>query len=105
MKNLLSILFIVSILSSFSFAAKAEPSVPLCSIDTSVYMDSQQVHFLLGSYAEIVSFYQDQIDESSLEFLSVRAAEIEAQINAKLAASQDKALRLIAQHLAFPFSQ
>ncbi len=105
MKNLLSILFIVSILSSFSFAAKAEPSVPLCSIDTSVYMDSQQVHFLLGSYAEIVSFYQDQIDESSLQFLSVKAAEIEAKITDQLAASQDRALRMLTQHLAFSFSQ
>lgn len=47
----------------------------------------------------------DQIDESSLQFLSVKAAEIEAKITDQLAASQDRALRMLTQHLAFSFSQ
>lgn len=96
MKNLLPICLIVNALGSFAYSTHAEPLA---------HVDNDRVMLLLKSYAEIVSLYQDQIDQDSLRVLSAKTADIESEINERLSASQDTEVGLIRQHFALRFDR
>lgn len=105
MKNLLPISLALFTLSSFAYSGNVKPVERMVPIESAVAVDNARVQLLLKSYAEIVSFYQDQINDDSLQFLAVKTAEIEAQLDAQLADSQESSLQLIAQRFNIRFSR
>lgn len=100
MKNLLICLTLYTA-SSFTYASDA----PLACPQAAVEAENARVQLVLKSYAQIVHFYQSEIDGDTLQFLAVKSAELDAQLSAQLNATEDEANELLAQRLAIHFLQ
>lgn len=100
MKNLLICLALYTA-SSFTFA---DDALLACAIPA-VEAENARVQLVLKTYAQIVHFYQSEIDGDTLQFLAIKSAELDAQLNAQLNATEDHANKMLAQRLAVNFLQ
>lgn len=98
MKNILICLALYTA-SSFTYAGDTSFACPVAAVET----ENARVQLVLKSYAQIVHFYQSEIDDDTVQFLALKSAELDAQLSAQLNATEDAANELLVQRLARHF--
>jgi hypothetical protein len=80
MKNTLIIflaLSIVNVTYANDFLSTDEIACDVAAVE----VEDARVQAVLKAYAEIAHFYQNQIDEDTLNFLAIKTEELEAQLS------------------------